>query len=81
MKNPDEIAHNREDPIGVKAGKMLEYLLNHILTDKNGPAFVQDALEILTCCISGVIQASCCKSHYESMIYGSIELIKQDLEI
>lgn len=63
-----------------KAGDVLKYMMDVSIPDSQGKDFVDESIQILTCCISALIRTTCCKSHYKERIQQSIDLIKSDLE-
>lgn len=62
--------------VGEISGKTMEFIMSKI--DSEGIKFSDECMEILTLCISELIKASFCKSHYTYAIDKAINLIKED---
>lgn len=65
------------EDLGEKAGEVLEFMMSKI--DKNNEEFFNESIEILTLCLSEVIKAGYCKSHWNYGLEKASKLILEDL--
>jgi hypothetical protein len=63
------------------ANQIMRILLEKIPSEKSGPAFVEQAMQSLTPCLSLIIETGYCPEHYNTGLDAAITLIKEDLRM
>jgi hypothetical protein len=65
---------------GENAGKVLSYIMDDVLAGSHGNQFTDEAMAILTLCLSELIKAGYCSHHYQDVLNIVNLQIRQDLK-
>ena len=66
--------------VGKTAGEVLEFMMSRFPKELEGISFVGTSIEVLTLCLSEIIKAGYCSTHYQHALEKCVEKIKKDFE-
>jgi len=66
--------------VGKTAGELVEFMMSRFPDELEGISFIETSIEVLTLCLSEVIKAGYCSTHYQYAIEKSVEQIRKDFE-
>lgn len=66
--------------IGEKSIEILRIMMENLIPHKMGKEFVEESLEVLTRCISEIIKAGYCHSHYKEAMKKINCQLEEDLK-
>lgn len=63
------------------SGDVLMYVMKRFTSKIKGKQFIETSIEIFTLCLSEIIKAGYCRSHYQNALEKCIEKMIEDLQL